>query len=86
VEKLGRAAPSTLKVFDFLREKILVSPTRAAEALGLTWPTVQAAVKRLEALGIAKEVTGKRRDRIYAYEKQLRVLDEGTSVVPLVGT
>ena len=78
VEGLGRAAPSALKVYDLLRDRILISSTRAVEALGLTWPTVQAAVERLEDLGIAKEVTGKRRDRIYAYDNQLRVLDEGT--------
>lgn len=82
IESLGRAAPSALRIFDLLRDRILISSTRAAETLGLTWPTVQAAIERLESLGIVKEVTGKRRDRIYAYEKQLRVLDEGTGEVP----
>lgn len=56
----------------------MISPTRVTEALGLTWPTVQAAIERLEGLGVATEVTGKKRDRVYAYEQQLRVLDEGT--------
>lgn len=78
VEKLGRAAPSALRVYDLLRDRILISSTRVADTLGLTWPTVQAAIERLERLGIAKEVTGKRRDRVYAYERQLEVLDEGT--------
>jgi Fic family protein len=54
-----------------------------AKTLGLTWPTIQAAIERLESLGIAKEVTGKKRDRVYAYERQLRVLDEGTGEFPL---
>ena len=81
VEKLGRASPSALRVYDFLRNKIIVSPTRVSDALGLTWPTVQAAMERLVVLGIAKEVTGKKRDRIYAYERQLRVLDEGTGAL-----
>ena len=83
VESLGRAAPSALKVFDFLRDRILISPTQVAEALGLTWPTVQAAVERLEALGITREVTGKKRDRIYAYERQLKALDQGTDEISL---
>jgi Fic family protein len=81
IENLGRAAPSALRVYDLLRDRILISSTRASEMLDLTWPTVQAAMERLESLGIAKEVTGKRRDRIYAYERQLRVLDEGTGEV-----
>lgn len=83
VEKLGRAAPSALRVYDLLRDRILISPTRVAETLALTWPTVQSAIERLESLGIAKEVTGKRRDRIYAYERQLKVLDEGTGDLTL---
>jgi Fic family protein len=65
VEKLGR-------------DRVLISSTRVTETLGLTWPTVQAAIERLERLGIATEVTGRKRDRVYAYEQQLRVLDEGT--------
>ena len=78
VERLGRAAPSALRVFDLLCQRILVSPARAAKELGITWPTVQAAVRRLEELGIAEEVSGKKRDRLYVYRRQLRVLDEGT--------
>ncbi len=77
VERLGRAAPSALKMYDCLRQRILVSPTRAAEDLGLTWPTSIAALQRLEDLGIAREITGKKRNRIYAYQEQLRILDEG---------
>jgi Fic family protein len=83
VEKLGRAAPSALRVYDLLQDRILISSTRVAETLGLTWPTVQAAIERLESLGIAKELTGKRRDRVYAYERQLKVLDQGTGEFPL---
>jgi Fic family protein len=59
VEKLGRAAPPALKVYDFLRDRILISSTKVAEALGLTRPTVQAAIERPESRGIAKEVIGK---------------------------
>jgi DNA-binding transcriptional ArsR family regulator len=83
VEELGRAAPSALRVYDLLRDRIVITSTRVAEATGLTWPTVQAAIDRLESLGIAREVTGKRRDRVYAYERQLAALDEGTGAFPL---
>lgn len=77
VEALGRAAPSALRVYDLLRDRVLISPTRAAADLGLTWPTVQAAMSRLEQLGIASEVTGRKRNRLYVYQKQLRTLDHG---------
>ena len=77
VESLGRAAPSTLKVYDLLRQRILVSPTKTADVLGITWPTVIAALTRLQELEIVREVTGKKRDRLYMYAEQLRILDEG---------
>jgi hypothetical protein len=32
----------------------------------------------LERLGIARELTGKRRNRLFAYEQYLGVLNEGT--------
>jgi hypothetical protein len=38
------------------------------------------ALRRLESLGIAKEISGRRRDRVYAYGKQLEILDRGTDV------
>ena len=80
---LGRAAASALRVYDLLRDRILISSTRVTETLDLTWPTVQTAIRHLEKLGIAREVTGKRRDRVCAYERQLEVLDEGTGIFSL---
>lgn len=77
VESLGRAAPSALKVYDLLRQRLLVSPTKTADVLGITWPTVIAALTRLQELDIVREVTGKKRDRMYMYAEQLRILDEG---------
>ncbi len=58
VETLGRAAPSALRVYDLLRQRILLSSTRAVDELGLTWPTVQAALERLEKIEIVREVSG----------------------------
>jgi Fic family protein len=77
VAKLGRAAGSALRVYELLRDRIAVGLTRAAQELDLTWPTVNSAMKRLEDLGIAREMTGRARDRVYAYDQQLRILNEG---------
>ncbi len=77
VAKLGRAAGSALQVFDLLRDRIALTIPRAADQSGLTWPTVSSALKRLESLGIAREVTGRARDRVYAYDRQLQILNEG---------
>jgi Fic family protein len=77
VAQLGRAAGSALQVFDLLRNRIALSLPRAAHALGLTWPTVSSAMHRLEDLGIARETTGRARDRVYAYDRQLQLLTDG---------
>ncbi len=78
VAELGRAAGSALAVLDLLRRRVVLSPARAAEELGLTWPTVNSALKRLEGLGVAREITGKKRDRLFAYWRQLEILNQGT--------
>ena len=85
VESLGRAAPSAIKVYEMLKQRILVSPTKAAHVLELTWPTTIAALKRMEELGITTEVTGKKRDRLFVYSNQLRILDEGLGTSPSGG-
>ena len=82
VAKLGRAAGSALQVFELLRDRIALSIPRAARELGLTWPTVNSAMKRLEDLGIAREMTGRARDRVYAYDRQLQMLNDGVGTTP----
>jgi len=78
VETLGRAADSALRVYDLLKHSVVMSIPRGADTLGLTWPTVNAALDRLATLGIAREVTGRARDRLYVYQRQLELLDAGT--------
>ena len=78
VEALGRAAPSALAVYDIMRRRVVVSPARVVDESGLTWPTVLAALERLEQAGIAEEVTGKQRYRVYRYTTQLEILNRET--------
>ena len=71
---LGRAAPSALRVYGHLQQRVIVWAPRTAEALGLALPTVGSALARLQQLGIAREITGRRWGRQYAYAEQLRLL------------
>lgn len=79
IEALGRAAGSALRVYDVLRRRIVVSIPGVAREARVTWPTAKAALERLSDLGIATESTGRRRDRLYTYKKQLAILDRGTA-------
>ncbi len=82
VEDLGRKAGSAHRVLDLLRQHPITTIPNAADWLNLTPPTVRSAVESLEALDIVREITGKQRDRIYLYDRYIRILDEGTEPLP----
>jgi len=56
-----------------------MSIQRTSETLELSEPTVSNGVKRLEEAGILREITGRQRGRIYAYDEYLGLLNEGTT-------
>lgn len=75
---LGRTAPTTLMVFERFRLNLVHTIGRIHDATGLSHNTVTAALAGLERLGIVREMTGKKRDRVYAYSPLLDILNEGT--------
>jgi len=46
-------------------------------ATGLSFPAVSSAMELLVELGIARELTGKRRNRLFVYGSYLGILTEG---------
>ena len=56
---------------------MILTVPQAAPHLALTPPTIRAAVRALEELGIANELTGQRRHRVFAYQAYLDILSEG---------
>lgn len=56
----------------------LITIPRASQETTISIPTVTAALTRLEDLGIVREVTSRRRDKLYSYEKYIHLLNEGT--------
>lgn len=49
-----------------------------ATELGLTGPTVAAAVRALQDLGLVRQLDQRRRDRVFAYGPLVAILTEGT--------
>jgi hypothetical protein len=47
-------------------------------ATGLSFPAVSSAMDLLVKLELARELTGKRRNRLFVYDRYLAVLNEGT--------
>jgi Fic family protein len=78
VRTLGRAAANALRVFDAFRDRPLANLNALTESTGASYPTVARAVEALENLGIVREITGRRRERVFAYTRYLDILNEGT--------
>ncbi len=78
VQTLGRAAANAFRVFDALRDRPLATLNALTESTGASYPTVARAVEALENLGIVREITGRKRERVFAYTSYLAILNEGT--------
>jgi Fic family protein len=77
IESAGHAA-SVLRLFQHAAARPVFSIGSAAEDLKQSFPTVSLAVKRLEKLGILREMPGRRRPHLYGYTEYLAILSEGT--------
>lgn len=82
VRETGRRAGSALRVHEALKKRPILSVAWACEATGLSFPAVSAAMTLLVELKIARELTGRRRDRLFVYDRYLAILNEGTEVIP----
>src|SRR2546427_10281826 len=78
IQELGRAAPSALPLHEFMQTSPYVRIRTAAKALDLTVPTVANALNHLVRLRIVKEISGKHRDRLFAYSRYVNIVSEGT--------
>jgi Fic family protein len=74
----GRRAGSALRVHDALKARPVASLQDVSLRTGLSLPTVGAAMDVLVGLRVARELTGRRRNRVFAYDRYLAILTEGT--------
>ncbi|MEX0682899.1 MAG: Fic family protein [Dehalococcoidia bacterium] len=78
VQNLGRGAPRALRVLSALRKRPIITLGEVQEQTGMAFLTVGSGMRALEGLGIAKEFTGRRRNRVFSYEPYMTILNEGT--------
>ena len=74
----GRRAGSVLRVHDALKSQPILSLPVACHDTGLAFQTVANAMELLVTQGIAREITGRQRDRLFVYDQYLSLLNEGT--------
>jgi Fic family protein len=78
VQAKGRLAGSALRVHEALQARPVTTLTAIRARTGLSFPAVAAGMGVLAQLGVARELTGRKRDRVFAYDQYLAVLQEGT--------
>lgn len=74
IQAIGRLAGSALRVQESLQARPLATIAGTAEATGLSVPAVSDSMAALRELGIAREVTGRKRGRVFAYDAYLQAL------------
>ena len=78
IQQRGRAAGSALRVHDVLKERPVISLQDATDRATLSFPAAASGMALLEDVGVAKELTGKKRNRVFGYSQYLAILAEGT--------
>ncbi|WP_305042879.1 Fic family protein [Geoalkalibacter sp.] len=80
ISGLGRAAASTLQVHRALMEHPIATSGSLVEKTGITPATVNKALNHLEQLGIVKELTAQKRNRLFSYAGYIEIMNRGTDL------
>ena len=79
-QRAGRRAGSALRVHDALKARPILTLPRVCAHTRLSFPTAVAAMQLLVEYGIARERTGRARNRQFVYEHYFSILADGTEV------
>jgi Fic family protein len=75
------ATPGALAVFHALQRHPISTVANLQRALRSTYPTVAKALEQLKTLGIVSELTGNRRNRLFAYAPYIAILNVGAEPI-----
>jgi Fic family protein len=76
-QAIGRGAANALRVLTALRQRPVLSLKQLCLTSAMTFPTAGKAMQHLVATGVARELTGQRRNRVFVYDAYLAILNEG---------
>jgi Fic family protein len=78
ISGLGRAAASTLQVHRALMEHPIATSNWLVGKTGITPATVNKALGHLEQLGVVRELTAQKRNRLFSYSGYVEIMNRGT--------
>ena len=77
---VGRAATSTLRIHQAMLERPLATAGWLSTKTGLTPATVNKCLAHLGRLNIIRELTSRRRNRIFSYAQYIEILNQGMDI------
>lgn len=77
ISRLGRAAASTLKIHRILMQHPIATSGLLVQKTGITAATVNKALLHLEQLGIVRELTAQKRNRLFSYTRYVDIMNRG---------
>lgn len=80
VNSLGRLSTSVMKVYRCFLGRPIATSNWLVEQTGLTPATVNKALSRLEGFGIVRELTAKKRNRLFSYSNYVTIMNQGTEL------
>jgi Fic family protein len=78
IQEIKRLAGSALRVHRALQQRPVSTAAMLSKASGVSLPSVNASLVALVDAGIVREITGRKRNRVFRYDKYLKILTEGT--------
>jgi DNA-binding transcriptional regulator GbsR (MarR family) len=69
-------------VHEAIKARPILSMPEICRTTGLSFPAASSAMELLVDMTVARELTGKRRNRLFVYDQYLNILNEGTALPP----
>ena len=80
ISTLGRAAASTLEVHKALMEHPISTVGWLVKKTGITAATINKCMAHLERLGVVRELTEQKRNRLFCYSNYVNIINKGTKL------
>ncbi|MFI0376221.1 MAG: Fic family protein [Candidatus Thiodiazotropha sp.] len=76
----GRLTGTLIKIHEALVQRPIATAAWLQNETGLAPATIQSGLQKLADLNIVEELTGKQRDRVYAYQDYITILNRGNEL------
>ena len=80
INELKRISGSANVVHKSMLERPIAPPNWIKEKTGLSHATVNTCLREFEKIGIVKEMTGQKRNRLYSYSQYIDIMNKGTEL------